>query len=213
MDQVVAAGGDLGAAVIQDLSLRFPGLVERLVVFNGPLPNVPGRMDHLPPRRRRLEDSHGFRPATEPDVLVAELATPEAKMAYVAEHYETWSPQGAFVEGDLTYLVEPFVDPTKLRASFGTYESLLYPEARTGRSMIHANDTPTLIMEGLADPRGYTTFGQRAEIVFLRHVGPFGVLGAGHFLQWEAAEILDDAIAMFCADRLEPRRWRARLGL
>ncbi len=213
LDQVVAAGGDLGAAVIQDLSLRFPGLVERLVVFNGPLPNVPGRMDHLPPRRRRLEDSHGFRPATEPDVLVAELATPEAKMAYVAEHYETWSPQGAFVEGDLTYLVEPFVDPTKLRASFGTYESLLYPEARTGRSMIHANDTPTLIMEGLADPRGYTTFGQRAEIVFLRHVGPFGVLGAGHFLQWEAAEIFDDAIAMFCADRLEPRRWRARLGL
>jgi pimeloyl-ACP methyl ester carboxylesterase len=33
LDRVVAAGGDLGGAVVQDLSLRFPGLVERLVVF------------------------------------------------------------------------------------------------------------------------------------------------------------------------------------
>ena len=177
LDQVVAAGGDLGAAVIQDLSLRFPGLVERLVVFNGPLPNVPGRMDHLPPTRRRLEDSHGFRPATEPDLLVAELATPEAKMAYVAEHYQTWSPDGAFVEGDLAYLTEPFVDPTKLRASFGTYESLLHTEARTGRSMIHANDTPTLIMEGLSDPRGLHHLRTEGEDRVPAACGP--VRGAG----------------------------------
>jgi pimeloyl-ACP methyl ester carboxylesterase len=176
--------------------------VDRLVVFIGPLPNVPGQMDHLPPSRRRLEDSHGFRPATEPDVLISELSTPESRLAYVAQYYKTWSPDGSFTQPDLAYLTEPFVDATKLRASFGTYESLVKPEARTARSMIHANDTPTLILDALSDPRGYSTFGTRAEIVFSHHVGPWGIRGAGHFLQWDAADALDDAIATFCADRL-----------
>jgi pimeloyl-ACP methyl ester carboxylesterase len=226
VDRAVAAGGDLGAAVIQDMSLRFPGLVDRLVVFNGPLPNIPGRMDRLQPRRWRLEESHGFRPATEPDALVAELSTPQARMAYVAEPYKTWSPDGTFADTDLLYLTEPFASPAKLRASFGTYESLVDPEKRTGRSMIRANDTPTLILEALSDPRVYSifasraatdphpypTFGQKAAVVFSRHVGPFSILGSGHFLQWEAADIFNDAITMFCADQLDASRWRARLA-
>ena len=211
LERVVAVGGDLGGAVVQDMSLRFPGLVDRLAVFTGPLPNVRGRTDQAPPRRWQLERSHGFRPATEADVLIAELSTPEARRAYVAQYYRTWSPDGAFTDSDLEYLTEPFSDPVKLRASFGTYESLIDPEKRTGRSMIRANATPTLILEGLSDPRGYNTFGERAAIVFSRHVGPLGILGSGHFLQWEGAAILDDAIAMFCGDRLDPSRWRARL--
>ncbi len=96
LEKVVAVGGDLGAAVVQDLSLRFPGLVDRLVVFNGPLPSLAGRTAHLPRDERRFEDSHGFRPATEPDALLAELATPQARMEYVAGHYRSWSPPGAF---------------------------------------------------------------------------------------------------------------------
>jgi len=39
LGKVVAVGGDLGAAVVQDLSLRFPGLVDRLVVFRRPAPS------------------------------------------------------------------------------------------------------------------------------------------------------------------------------
>jgi pimeloyl-ACP methyl ester carboxylesterase len=211
LQQVVAVGGDLGAAVIQDMSLRFPGLIDRLVVFDGPLPTIRGRMDHLPPDTRRFEDSHGFRPATEPDALMAELATPEARMSYVAGHYRSWSPPGAFLEEDLDYLAAPFADPAKLRASFGTYESLVDPQKRTGRSMITSNDTPTLIMEALSDPCRYPAFGKRAAIVFPRHVGPLGIIDAGHFPQWEAPELMNDAIAMFCADRLSARSWQSRV--
>lgn len=211
LERVVAVGGDLGAGVVQDLSLRFPGLVERLVVFNGPLPTIRGRMDHLPRDERRFEDSHGFRPATEPDALLADLATPEARVAYVAGHYRAWSPAGAFDDADLAYLAGPFADATKLRASFGTYESLVRAERRTGRSMIAANATPTLILEAAADPNRHPAFGKRAAIVFSRHVGPLGILDAGHFPQWEAPEVLDDAITMFCADRLDPGSWRSRL--
>src|SRR5258708_3583701 len=147
LEKVVAVGGDLGAAVVQDLSLRFPGLVDRLVVFNGPLPSLAGRTAHLPRDERRFEDSHGFRPATEPDALLAELATPQATLEYVARHYPSWSPPGAFDDDDLAYLAEPFADAVKLRASFGTYDGLIDPGQRTGRSMIAAGDTP-------ADPGG-----------------------------------------------------------
>jgi hypothetical protein len=77
--------------------------------------------------------------------------------------------------------------------------------------MIRANDTPTLILEALSGPRQQNTFGERAALVFARHVGPFGFLGAGHFLQWEAADRVDDAITMFCGDRLGTQQWRERL--
>lgn len=204
LNRIVAAGGDLGAAVIQDLSLRFPGLVDRLVVFNGPLPSLPDRTAHLPRDERRFEDSHGFRPATEPDVLLAELATPQARMEYAASHYRLWSPRGAFSEPDLAYLTRPFADAAKLRASFGTYESLIDPAKRTARSMITANDTPALILMALADPCCYPAFAQRAALTFTRHTGPFGLLDTGHFPQWEAAPAVNDAITMYCAGRLRP---------
>ena len=37
-DRVVLAGGDLGGPVVQDVALRFPDAVERMVLFNSPLP-------------------------------------------------------------------------------------------------------------------------------------------------------------------------------
>jgi pimeloyl-ACP methyl ester carboxylesterase len=156
----------------------------------------------LPRDERRFEDSHGFRPATEPDALLAELATPQARMDYVAGHYRRWSPPGAFGERDLAYLAGPFADAAKLRASFGTYESLTDPAKRTGRSMITANDTPALILMALADPCCYPAFAQRAALTFARHTGPFGIFDAGHSPQWEAAQVMNDAITMFCAGRL-----------
>jgi hypothetical protein len=51
-------------------------------------------------------------------------------------------------------------------------------------------------------PCRYPAFGQHAAIVFARHTGPFGIPDVGHFPQWEAAKIMNDAITMFCADRL-----------
>src|SRR5258708_34378931 len=42
LEKVVAVGGDLGAAVVQDLSLRFPGRRRRLAVVHGPLPSLAG---------------------------------------------------------------------------------------------------------------------------------------------------------------------------
>src|SRR5437763_12385618 len=53
-----ACGGDLGGGVIQDLGLRFPGLVERQVLFNCVLPILPAAYEAAgiaapPPRETR----------------------------------------------------------------------------------------------------------------------------------------------------------------
>ena len=43
-------------------------------------------------------------------------------------------------------------------------------------------------------------FPQRAEVAFTERVGPFVVPGAGHFLQWERADVLNQALAYFLRD-------------
>ena len=48
----------------------------------------------------------------------------------------------------------------------------------------------------------YPDFGAMAACVFPDHVGPFVVKNAGHFLQWEAADVLNGAIRAFCRDLL-----------
>ena len=42
-ERFVALGGDLGGPVIQDLARRFPDAVERMVLFNSPLPFLVNR--------------------------------------------------------------------------------------------------------------------------------------------------------------------------
>jgi pimeloyl-ACP methyl ester carboxylesterase len=43
-DSVVVVGGDLGGPVIQELALRYPSWVKRMVLFNSPLPYNKERM-------------------------------------------------------------------------------------------------------------------------------------------------------------------------
>ena len=43
------------------------------------------------------------------------------------------------------------------------------------------------------------SFPDRARVAFTECVGPFVVPDAGHFLQWEQADVLNRALARFCA--------------
>jgi pimeloyl-ACP methyl ester carboxylesterase len=45
----------------------------------------------------------------------------------------------------------------------------------------------------------YPDFDRMAAAVFTEHVGPFVVRGAGHFVQWEAAQVLNQTIRYFCS--------------
>ncbi len=198
-DQVVAVGGDLGGPVIQDLALRFGDFVERMVLFNSPLPYDKARMAGM---RTRPASAHDYfvRQGTDADALAAELATPDQRRRYIATFYSSrfWAHPGAFDDASIAFHTEPFADGAKLRSSFGAYESTFSEGARREPAMIGPNaHTPTVILFGPSDHVIYPDFDLMAACVFERHVGPFLLRDCGHFVQWEAAHALTTAIAAF----------------
>jgi len=206
-ERVVAVAGDLGGPVIQDLSLRFPGFVERLVLFNAPLPFLKERMAGLRTRPPRESADYFVRQGTDADALAAELSTPERRRRYVASFYTSrfWAHPGAFEPAAVDFMTEPFVDGAKLRASFANYECVFRAELRREPPLLAENPTHALLLFGPSDHVIYPDFDRMAALVFPNHVGPFLVRDAGHFVQWEAAELLNGALRSFCGDLLGRR--------
>ena len=197
-EQIAVAGGDLGGPVIQDLSLRFPGFVERMTLFNSPLPFDKERMAGMRTRPAREASDYFVRQGRDADGLAAELDSADKRRRYIATFYTSrfWAHPGAFTPAEVDFMTEPFADGEKLRASFGGYESSFDEGARREPSvMATPNPTPTLILFGPSDHVIYPEFDKMAAVVFPNRIGPFLVRDAGHFLQWEAAEVLNGAIA------------------
>ena len=202
-DRVCLAGGDLGGAVLQDLSARFPGFVERQVVFNAPLPYLGSEHEGMRTRPPLEAADYFFRQGTDADGLAADLATPEQRRRYIATFYGSrfWGSPGAFAPDAVEFMTEPFADADKLRAGWGNYESALGARPVSEPPLFAKNETPTAILFGPDDHVIYPDFDRMAAKVFPEHVGPFIVRGAGHFLQWEAAHLLNQTIRYFCGGK------------
>ncbi|MDQ3107070.1 MAG: alpha/beta hydrolase [Actinomycetota bacterium] len=204
-DRVVAIGGDLGGPVVQDLALRFPAFVERLVLFNAPLPYDKERMAGMRSRPAAEAADYFFRQGTDADALADELADGDQRRRYIATFYTSrfWAHPGTFTPDDVAFMTEPWADPAKLRASFGTYESVFSAEARSEPPLLARNpDVEALLLFGPSDHVIYPEFDRMAAVVFPNHVGPFLVRDAGHFLQWEAADVFNSAVRSFARDLL-----------
>ena len=208
-ERVVLAGGDLGGPVIQDLALRHPEWVDRMVLFNSPLPFLKDAMrdirDTRPPREAA---DYYMRQGTDADALAAELATPEQRERYIATFYTSrfWAHPGAFSPEAVVFHASPFRDAAKLRASFGAYESGFSESARSEPSVLGPNPrTSTLILFGTSDHVLYPAYDRMAAVVFPRHVGPFLLRDCGHFVPWEAPHAFVSGTAAFCSDLLASR--------
>jgi pimeloyl-ACP methyl ester carboxylesterase len=207
-ERCAVCGGDLGGVVAQDLSLRFEGLVERLILFNTIPPLLPGVPRELPPETRVAAD-YFRRQARDADGLAAELDTPEKRRRYVAEMYgpRFWAAPGSFSPEDVEFHVEPFGDADRFRASIANYEYVGGPRtAAEVPRVLEPNLLPALVLYGPEDHVLPRDFPQRMEAAFPEIVGPFIVQGAGHFLQWERARVLNRAVRWFCGDLLGQSR-------
>jgi pimeloyl-ACP methyl ester carboxylesterase len=208
-DRVVLLGGDLGGPVIQDLALRHPGWVDRMVLFNSPLPYLRNEMAHISGTRPPREAADYFiRQGTDPDGLVAELATPESRCRYIATFYTSrfWAHPGAFDDDAVAFHTEPFADADRLRAGFGGYESVFDASARSAPSLFAKNEhTTTLVLFGASDHVIYPAFDLMAAVVFPDHVGPFLLRDCGHFVPWEAPHALVSGTVSFAGDLLSRR--------
>lgn len=203
-----AAGGDLGGGVIQDLGLRFEGFVERQVLFNCVMPHLPEEygaagIDPKPSADMRMAADYYRRQGREPDRLLAELDSEEKRRRYVAEFYghRFWATPGAFSRAEAEFMSEPFGDPDRLQAGWGNYGSALgeRPLSEPPR-FFERSSVPTLALYGPDDHVIWRSFPRMCEVAFSELIGPFVVAGAGHFLQWERAGLLNKSIEYFLAD-------------
>jgi pimeloyl-ACP methyl ester carboxylesterase len=209
-DRCSAAGGDLGGGVVQDLGLRFEGFVERQVIFNSVLPLLAEQYEAAglpaaPAREVRQAADYFVRQGREADALAAELDTAEKRRRYVGEFYghRFWATPGAFTPDDVAFMSEPFADAEHLRASWGNYESALgtRPLSEAPR-FFEVSAVPTLALYGPDDHVIWRDFPQRCEVAFSDLVGPFVVPRAGHFLQWERADLYNRTVVAFLRDLL-----------
>ncbi len=208
-ERVVLLAGDLGGPVIQDLALRHPEWVDRMVLFNSPLPYLKDEMAEIQGTRPPREAADYFlRQGLDADALAAELVTPEQRRRYIATFYSSrfWAHPGAFGgPGEVDFHTEPFADAAHLRASFGGYESSFHESARSEPTLIGKNPhTRTLVLFGTSDHVLYPAFDLMAAVVFPDHVGPFLLRDCGHFVPWEAPHALVSGTAAFCSDLLRP---------
>lgn len=209
-ERCVSAGGDLGGLVLYDLALRFEGFVARHVLFNTVPPILPDEYEaagiarEIPHEVRQAAD-YFMRQARDADGLAAELDTPEKRRGYVAQMYgpRFWAAPGAFSPDDVEFHVEPFGDAESFRASIANYEYAGGPRQVTEMPRIlEKSAVPTLLLYGPEDHVIPRDFPRRMEVACTERVGPFVVEGAGHFLQWEQADVLNQAIRYFCLDLL-----------
>ncbi len=217
LERVVLLGGDLGGPIIQALALEHPELVERLVLFNSPLPYDKERMAGMDSRPPAEAADYFVRQGLDADGLAADLVTPEQRRRYVATFYSSrfWAHPGAFM-GDapmvfgpfggtptIDFHTEPFGDAARFRASFGGYESVFDPAARSGPAPLRRNpDVRALLLHGPSDHVIYPAFDEMAAVVFPDHDGPHRLEGCGHFVPWEAPDALVAHTRRFCADLL-----------
>ena len=204
-DNVVLMGGDLGGPTIQEMALRWPEWVDRMILFNSPLPYDKERMAGLRTRTPKETLDYYVRQGTDADALLAELDSVEKRREYIAQFYthRNWAHPGAFDVEEVAFHCEPFVDAAKLRASFANYESVFSEAKRAERPLMGRNwITPTLVYFGISDAVMPPDFDAMAAAVFDRCVGPRRIEGCGHFVPWEAPDRLVEGTVDFCRDLL-----------
>jgi pimeloyl-ACP methyl ester carboxylesterase len=205
---VVAAAGDVGGVVMLDMAARYEGFVQRQVFFNSVPPAIPDvyAAAGLPTNLLTNDDptaDYRIAQGRDGDVFAAQLATPELRRRWIAGMYgpRLWASPGSFTPEDIDFHTEPFGDGDKLRASWGPYE-LAYGKPMSEIPMLFSVvETPTLVLYGMDDHVVSELFATQCEHAFASLTGPFLIPRAGHFLQWERADVFNKALVEYLLPR------------
>jgi pimeloyl-ACP methyl ester carboxylesterase len=203
-----AVAGDVGAMVVAELGLRFPGFVERQCLFNTLAPPLyaafaAAGIPEDPPPAARPEMDYFVRQGSDADGLLAELDTAERRRSYAGAKYLGWSAPGAFTAEDVAYHSEPFASAAALRAAIAVYEVGFGRRPLSEPPVLaQTNPVPTLILYGPEDKVVTRHFPARMAVAFPDHEGPFEIRGSGHFVSWEQPEALHEHLRAFFRDLL-----------
>jgi pimeloyl-ACP methyl ester carboxylesterase len=195
-ERVTVVAGDLGGPTAIDLAHRYEGFVERLWFLNSVPPPTDGvdlstfsALAGGPNGTGDYQDLQGRRP----DELAAMLPTDAARRQWVAAMYTSrlWASPGTFTTEQVEFMTEPFATEARLRASWAPYQ-LAHGRPLSDVPMTFGPvQVPTLVLYGPDDHVVGDDFVPACEVAFANRIGPLAVPGAGHFLQWERADILN----------------------
>ncbi len=219
-ERAVLVGGDFGCGVVQDMANRFPGLAIRQCAFNGPSPSIPdvfqaAGLDGDQFSEIMAVSDHIVQNGLHADSLLERHDTDDKRCDFIASHYlkrvfkegggmEHLAAPGSFTPEAAAFMAAPYADAACFRASFGWYEAAMKPERGAEPPMLaQVGETETLILYGAQDCVVGPKFMDRMRLAYPRHVGPFIVPTAGHFLPWEQPDVLNTALVAFCRDLLE----------
>jgi pimeloyl-ACP methyl ester carboxylesterase len=200
-------GGDVGGVVAVDMVHRFEGFVDKLVFFDTVPPLVfedyiAAGIDPAAILSDGPTGDYRRRQGEMPDQLAAELDTPDKRRRYVAEMYghRLWASPGTFTPADVDFMTEPFADGDRLRAGWAVYELAYGRPVSEPPIMDRKVDVPTLILYGMDDRVVGPDFLHTCEVAFTDRTGPVVLPGAGHFLQWERADLFNALVIAFFGD-------------
>ncbi len=195
------AAADVGGVVATELAHRYPGFVKKQCIFNTVPPLTPDYAEAGLEWRNFSAVSPGITSdyrelqGGRPDELAAMLANDDARRQWAAAMYTSrmWASPGSFTAEDIAFMTEPFADEARLRAGWAIYQ-LGYGRPLSEMPMSGSVDVPTLLLYGPDDHAVRSDFLAFAEVAYTNRIGPFVVPGAGHFLQWERADIFNAII-------------------
>lgn len=201
-ERCAVVASDIGGVVATDLTHRFPGFVDRMCIFN----TVPPMGADYAARGLDIGAFSGIAAGPtgdyrelqggRPDELAAMLTSDAARRQWVADMYRgrLWSSPGTFSDADVDFMTEPFASEVRMRAAWATYQ-LAYGRPMTDVPEMDPVDVPTLLLYGPDDHVVGADFLAFCEVAYTNRIGPLVVPGAGHFLQWERADVLNPLLA------------------
>lgn len=200
-ESCVVAASDVGGVVSTDLVHRFPGFVERLCIFNTVPPlavdyasaGIAG--DSVGESGGDPTSDYRTLQGARPDELAAILDSPEARRLWVAGMYTSrlWGSPGAFTSAEVDFMTEPFATEERICAGWAVYQ-LAHGRPMVEVPYMDAVSVPTLVLYGPDDHVVREDFVPRCELAYTDRIGPLVVPGAGHFLQWERADIFNTIV-------------------
>jgi pimeloyl-ACP methyl ester carboxylesterase len=201
-ERCAVAAGDVGGVVMIDMALRFGDFVERLCFFNSVPPFLGEVYEQagLDPNAMLRDATGDYRiwQGERPDELIKKLDTEQRRRDWVASMYgpRLWAVPDAFGDAEVDFMTEPFADAEKMMASWAVYQMAagrrLPPELAR---LMEKVETLTLILYGPEDHVLADDFVSRCELAFPNRIGPLVVPAAGHFLQWERADIFNATLS------------------
>lgn len=219
-ERAVVCAGDQGGVVGMDMSLRFPELVTRMALYNTGAPalgdvyeaaGVPSNLFEEIAKVSEHMALHGL----QADELCASLDSEQKRLDYVQSFFtgKVWKDgdpvrhlagRYGFSAEQAAFQAEPFRDPEVMRSSLGTYEAFVGAGGPIEPPLLDRPiEVETMILYGMADEIIGDYWPRQMALACQRPVGPFLIQDAGHFVQWEAAEILNHALRCFCRDLLK----------